>query len=361
MFAPTRYLDWARRFYGQVRFDLATSGMTNVPAAELGLPDAASQDDATGWRRLREAVATYNDVPAGEAVAALGTTHALWLAYAALTSPGDDVLVETPGYEPLARIAEGVGARVVPFERPAGERFALDPDRIARAMTPRTRVVVVANLHNPSGVRADDASLRAAARVAEAGGAVLLVDEVYAPFDALVDEAGVFRGSARKLGPNVVAVSSLTKCYGLGLQRVGWLLGPADVVARAEDAITASCGMLPLVHAHLALRAFGQLVPLAERARAALAGKRERVARWVASQGLTWSAPAEGLFGLVTVPGAGDLTATIERAAREREVLVAAGAFFGVPNGFRLAWSATNEALDEGLGRLAEALRDARP
>jgi hypothetical protein len=360
MFAPTRYLDWARRFYGHVRFDLATSGMPAVSAAELGLPDWRGLDDATGWQRLREAIARFNDVPVAEAVAALGTTHALWLAYASLTSPGDDVLVEAPGYEPLTRIAEGVGARVVTFERPPGERFVLDPDRIARAMTPRTRVVAVSNLHNPSGVRADADSLRAAARVAESHGASLLVDEVYAPFDALVDEGGIFRESARHLAPNVVAVSSLTKCYGLGSQRIGWLLGPAELVARAEDATTASCGMLPLVHAHLALHAFARVVTLAERARAMLAGKRARVARWVEAEGLAWSAPTEGLFGLVTVPGAGDLTAAIERAAREREVLVAAGSFFGVPDGFRLAWSASNETLDEGLGRLAEALRVAR-
>jgi hypothetical protein len=360
MFGPTRYLDWARKLYGQVRFDLATSGIAPVSAAELGLPDAQGLDDPAGWQRLREAIAWYNDVPAGEAIAALGTTHALWLAYASLTSPGDDVLVEAPGYEPLTRIAEGVGARVICFERPSSDGFGLDPDRIARAMTPRTRVVAVSNLHNPSGVRADADSLRAAARVAGSHGAVLLVDEVYAPFDTLVDERGVFRGSARHLGPNVVTVSSLTKCYGLGSQRIGWLLGPADVVARAENAITASCGMLPLVHAHLALHAFAHVGTLADRARALVAGKRVRVGRWIEAEGLAWSAPTQGLFGLVTVPGAGDLTAAIERAAREQEVLVAAGSFFGVPGGFRLAWSASDEVLDEGLARLAEALRVAR-
>src|SRR5579883_1975447 len=117
MFAPTRYLEWARRFYGKVRFDLATSGMPTVPSDAIGLPDAATVDDPAGWGRLREAIATYNDVEPDEAIAALGTTHALWLAYASLTRPGDDVLVESPVYEPLVRIAEGVGARVVPFER----------------------------------------------------------------------------------------------------------------------------------------------------------------------------------------------------------------------------------------------------
>jgi aspartate/methionine/tyrosine aminotransferase len=356
MFAPTRYLDWARRFYGKVRFDLATSGMPTVALSELGAPAGENLDDPSGWDALRTAIGAYNDVSPGEAVAALGTTHALWLAFAALTSPGDDVLVEAPAYEPLVRIAEGVGARVVPFERPASTGFALDPAHVARAMTGRTRVVAVSNLHNPSGVRASEEAMREIAELVRQQGATLLVDEVYAPFDALVDHSGVFPGSARKLASNVVAVGSLTKCYGLGPQRVGWLLGSDVVVARAQDAVTASCGMLPLAHAHLALRAFGRIGWLAARARERLAGKRARVARWVKDCGYSWSAPAEGLFGLVTVPGTADLTPLIEAAAAEREVLVAAGSFFGVPNGFRIAWSAPDDRLEEGLKRLAEAL-----
>jgi aspartate/methionine/tyrosine aminotransferase len=356
MFAPTRYLEWARRFYGKVRFDLATSGMPTVALSDLGAPAGENLDDARGWDALRAAIAAYNDVPASEAVAALGTAHALWLAFAALTSPGDDVLVEVPGYEPLVRIAEGVGARVVPFERPASVGFALDPERVARAMTAGTRVIAVTNLHNPSGVRTSDATLAAIAALARSRGAALLVDEVYAPFDALVDDSGVFRGSARNVAPNVVAVGSLTKCYGLGPQRIGWLLGSPQTVARAEDAVTATCGMLPLAHAHLALRAFGRIGWLSARAREKLAGKRERVARWVQQRGYWWSAPTEGLFGLVTVPGAADLTRLVEAAAVESEVLVAAGSFFGVPGGFRIAWSAQDEVLDEGLQRLARAL-----
>ena len=70
--------------------------------------------------------------------------------------------------------------------------------------------------------------------------------------------------------------------------------------------------------------------------------------------------PGGGPVRLVTVPGAGDLTAAIESAAREREVLVAPGAFFGAPAGFRLAWAAPAEHLDEGLARLTEVIRAIR-
>ncbi|MDP9036573.1 MAG: pyridoxal phosphate-dependent aminotransferase [Myxococcota bacterium] len=357
MFGPTRYIEWALRSHGTVQYDLAKSGVPSVPRSEMGVPDAAALDDASGRRRLHEAIAAYNAIPVNEAVASLGTTHALWMAYAALTSPGDDILVESPVYEPLVRTAEGVGARVVLFAREARSGFALEPERVARAMTPRTRVVAVTNLHNPTGVRASDEQIREVARIAAAHRAYLLVDEVYAPFDALVDASGVFGRSARRLAPNVVAISSLTKCYGLGPERIGWLLGPAEVIAHAEDVLTASCGMLPLSHANMAIHAFAQIGALAERTSRLLLGKRERVAAWAAAERLEWSAPVEGLFGFATMPGAGDLTPLLERAASDREVLVAPGAFFGVANGFRVAWSAPVDVLDEGLARLGAVLR----
>src|SRR5690242_5488077 len=141
MIAPTRYLHWARRYFGKIPFDLASSGTPRPSAEELGLP--SSLHDQTGPERLRAAVATYNCVPSAEVIACLGTTQALWLAYTSLLGPGDEVLVEEPGYEPLWRIAEGCGARVLRFQRPIGERFALDPARVEEALTARTRVVAV--------------------------------------------------------------------------------------------------------------------------------------------------------------------------------------------------------------------------
>jgi aspartate/methionine/tyrosine aminotransferase len=359
MFAPTRYLQWARRFHGNVRLDLATSGVPTVGLVELGVPRAEQLDDWSGVPRLRAAIAAYNAVPPEEAIATLGTSHALWLAYASLAGPGEEVLVEQPAYEPLIRIAEGMGAHVIRFERDPAQRFALDPDRVARAMTSRTRVVVVTNLHNPSGARASDDMLREVAHIAQKRGAYLLVDEVYAPFDNLIDDRGVFAASARKIAPNVIVASSLTKCYGLGPQRIGWLLGPSDFLTRADDAMTACCGILPLAHAHMALRAFERLNFLAGRARAILQGKRARVQAWVESherRRLEWSAPTGGLFALVTVADMGSLTPAIERMARERKALVVPGEFFDVPNAFRVAWSAPLDALDEGLALVADAL-----
>ena len=356
MFAPTRYITWAFQFYGQVPFDLASSGIPYVAWKDVGA-ELGPVDDFAVHPRLREAIARYNDVPASEVVPALGTSHAIFLAYAALLSPGDEILVEHPGYEPLTRAAEGLGASVRSFERRARERFAIDPDRVAAAIGPRTRAIVITTLHNPTGVGVPDATILELSKIGEARGAYVIVDEVYAPFEGMPADDGVFRRSARKLAPNVIAIGSLTKCYGLGMHRIGWVLGPEEIVERARSAMIATIGQLPTTHAAYGCAALASVPKLAVRAKTLLGEKKALVERWLAAHPrATWSAPAHGLFGLVTIEGAGELLPRIEERARVAGVLVGAGTFFGAPESFRLSWATCEPTkLEEGL-RLLEPL-----
>jgi aspartate/methionine/tyrosine aminotransferase len=360
VFGTNHYLRWVNQHYGRAPFDLATSGVPAAPLGELGISpldlDSASTDEA-----FHAAIAHYNDVPVSEVVPALGTAHALFLAYAALLSPGDELLVERPGYEPLARTAEGLGALVHSFDRPEAEGFRIDPSRVARAMTPRTRAVVVTNLHNPSGVRTDSQTLIELSRMAESHGAFLIVNEVYGVFDALA-ESGIFPNSARKLAPNVIAVGSLTKAYGLGSQRIGWVLAPPTIAERATKALIATCGHLPASHASLGVAALSATSALSRRARNLFAGKRAVAEAWVRRfPHARWSSPSEGLFGFVTLPGEGDLRPKIESLLERCGVLVGAGVFFGVPNGFRLSWASLPKGqFEEGLSRLESLVLEKR-
>ncbi|HXX67821.1 MAG TPA: pyridoxal phosphate-dependent aminotransferase [Polyangiaceae bacterium] len=352
MVPPINYLRWATRHYGRVSYDLGRSGVYGRDRPALGVP--SDLESFEHWDELRARIARYNGVADDEALPVLGASHGLYIAYATLLSPGDEVLIERVTYEPMHRIAEGIGANVATFERSAACRFALDPAAVARSITDRTRVIAVTNLHNPGGVRADEAALHEVARLAAATGAHVLVDEVYAPFGSLCDARAVWGKSARNLAPNVVAVGSLTKCYGLGAHRVGWVLGPRDVIARAEDALVASLGHAPVPWMAFGLRAFDRLPAFAEWSRATMAGKSRRVEAWFASRPhFAWSTAREGLFGFaVDLRAQDDLTPRIEQGVRDHGVIVAPGAFFGVPNAFRLAWSIEDDKLDEALVRL---------
>lgn len=357
MFGPTRYIRWATQFYGQVPYDLASSGVPYAAWKELGVP-APDVDDAGAYEALPAAIAKHTCRPREEVVPALGTSHAIFLAYAAIASSGDSILVEAPGYEPLTRAAEGLGLEVRTFPRAAEAGFAVEPERVAALMTPRTRAIVVTTLHNPTGVGVSDDAIRELAKIAEAQGAYVIVDEVYAPFEDLRED-GLFDRSARRLAPNVIALSSLTKCWGLGHHRVGWLLGPEPVVEAARAASIATFGHLPLSHAAYAVAALGALGTLSKRARALVAGKREIAERWAAAlPNARWSAPKSGLFGMLTLPGRGDLRERIEELAKTSGVLVGAGTFFGAPESFRLSWATCDaKRFAEGLTRLESLCR----
>lgn len=357
MFSPTSYLEWAKKFYGKVPYDLASSGIPPVAWKDLGLP-LPEIDDPSAIQDLPSSIARYNDVSPAEVAPALGTSHAVFLAYAATLSPGDELLIEHPHYEPLIRAAEGLGVEVRTFDRRAEEGFRIVPERVAAAMTPRTRGIVVTNLHNPSGVRASSEAIRELSAIAEEHGAYVIVDEVYSPFDDLPEDA-VFRRSARKLGQNVIAVGSLTKCYGLGMHRIGWVLGPEEIIVRCTRATVATIGHLPLSHAAYGVAAFGAMGELSRRAKRLLHGKREVAQSWAASlPDAQWSAPCDGLFGLVTLPGRGDLRPRIEARAHEAGVLVCAGSFFGAPESFRLSWATCDrQRFEQGLALLSPLAR----
>ncbi|MBX3185931.1 MAG: pyridoxal phosphate-dependent aminotransferase [Labilithrix sp.] len=344
------------RFFGKAPFDLATSGMPRATWTDLGAPEPAL-DDLAAYGRLTEAIASYNDCSAAEVVPALGTSNAIFLAYAAMLEPGDEIVVEHPGYEPLTRAAQGLGAVVRTFERRESETFRVVPERVAAAITPRTRAIVVTHHHNPTGAVLDDATIRELAAIAEARGAYVLVDEVYAPLEDL-PESGVFRRSARKLASNVIAVGSLTKCYGLGMHRLGWVLGPPEIVERAGAALIATCGHLPLAHAARGAVALANIGKLAARSRALIGDKRSVVASWAETlPRARWSAPPSGIFGLLTLDGAGDLLPRIESWIEGHGILVSPATFFGVPNGLRLSWATLpRPRLEEALSKLAPLL-----
>ena len=100
---------------------------------------------------MERIAAHYGVEPAGVATAT-GTSGANFLVCAALLQPGDDVVVEQPAYDPLLAVPRLLGANLVRFDRRFEDGFRLDLERIDAALTPRTRLVIVTNPHNPTGV-----------------------------------------------------------------------------------------------------------------------------------------------------------------------------------------------------------------
>lgn len=177
------------------RFDLAgsnvlTCSITDLPGASEALALSGSNDD--GYAPLMDAIAARYGVSPSQVTTAQGTSGANSLVCAAMLEHGDEVLLETPGYDPLLGAPRLLGADIRRFQRTFADGWALDPARIEAAMTPRIRLIIVTP-HNPTGTLADAEALRAVGRIAEKAGAHVLVDEVYLDASGLTRRLRVTR------------------------------------------------------------------------------------------------------------------------------------------------------------------------
>jgi aspartate/methionine/tyrosine aminotransferase len=347
------YLEWAK-LHSKARFGLAGSDLLHVPFSELQahIEDfSLSPPAGYGYKPLLERLAAKAGLSLDCVVHAAGTSMANHLAMAALIEPGDEVLVEEPTYEALLAVAHYLGANVRRFPRKFESGFEVDPREIERVVSPRTRLVVLTNLHNPSGVRTPDSTLRIVGEIARSLGGNVLVDEVYleACFDSPVQ-------SAAHLGPNFIATSSLTKAYGLTALRCGWVLAApalAERMWRINDLFGASS---PFPTDLLSVMALDRLPQIAERARKILNANRTLLKAFLDSREDLRAIWPEA--GTIVFPQllAGHADAFCRFLFEKYETGVVPGRFFEVPNHFRIGVGGETETVRQGLARVAAAL-----
>ncbi len=348
------YMVWAKR-RPAARYDLAGSNLAGCTLEDLpGARELVELNgpNLDGYAPLVEAIAArYGTTPEHVATGG-GTSGANFLAFAALVRPGDDVLVERPAYDPLRGALRLLGARVLHFDRLFEEQWAVDPERVRRALTPATRLIVVTSPHNPSGAVIAPDVLAKLGRIAEGSRAHVLVDEVY--------RDAVYRDRpppAATLGDALISTSSLTKAYGLGGLRAGWVIAAprtAEAVRRVRDVVD---GNAAFPADRLAAFAFQHIARLEARACGILAPNLERLAAFVEQrEELEWVRPLGGTVAFPRVRGMTDTRPFAERLQRERETAVVPGAFFDAPAHIRIAFGCSRERLEGGLAALGAAL-----
>jgi aspartate/methionine/tyrosine aminotransferase len=348
------YMEWAK-LHSQARFTLSGSGVVDYRLADLPvrLTDLELTGPSTyGWPPLQERLAAKCGVGTHNVVAAIGTSMANYLALAALVDPGDEVVVERPAYEPLLSAALYLGADVRRFERRAADAFAVDPDEVARAVTPRTKAIVLTNLHNPSSALVDQETLRRVGAIAARVGARVLVDEVY--LDTLFERAPP---SSFHLDPGTfVVTSSLTKAYGLSGLRCGWVVADPEL-ARRMWRINDLCGAVPAHPAErLSAIALDHLGEIGGRARALLETNRGIWNEWL--DGRTDLETTRLDRGTTAFPrlARGNADEFCARLRERYETSVVPGRFFEMPDHFRVAVCCPTETLRAGLEGLSAAL-----
>jgi len=344
------YMNWAKT-RSTAKFNLATSGLGNLKLRELrvSLDDLEITDGGYGYQPLIELIAARYRVDRATVVTAAGTTFANHLAMAALIEPGDEILFEHPAYEPMLAAALYLGAKVKRFARPFENGFM--PEGLESLVSPKTRLIVLTNLHNPSGVLIDEAKIKQIGQIARSVGARVLVDEVY--METLFEDAP---RTAFHLGNEFVVTSSLTKAFGLSGLRCGWIFAEPELAKRMwllNDLFASTP-----VHSgeRLSVVAMQQLGEIGARAKELLDRNRKLLNEFLDTREDLEVVRPE--FGTVMFPRVRrESSEELCQLLREKyDTSVVPGRFFEMPAHFRVGIAGDTAVLEEGLDRLGQAL-----
>lgn len=347
----TEYMAWAKEIgLTPTAHELTGSGMPSrawsaMPSADLPL-----------WSRhfygspdLKARIAEAHGAAPEQVLIASGASLSNYLVAAAVISPGDRVVVETPTYEPLLRTLEYAGGAVVPLPRPWSARFQPDPGDLERVVA-GARLVVVTNLHNPTGVAIEPERLAALVTITARAGAMLLVDEVYLDFLAVPPHA--------PLGDHVVATASLTKVYGLTGLRTGWAVGPQALIRRAWQIKDFLSVIDPYPIEEVAARVLARREefrqPILAHARAGQA----ILSDWARGEGFEFAPPAGGIIAALKLPAGLSGHALAEHLVARHDTRVVPGEFFDLPGFARVGCGGDHALLREGLRRVALGIRE---
>jgi len=259
--------------------------MPGVPALREAIAD---RFQTTGGGRRPD--------PATEITVTSGCTEALAACMLGLLNPGDEVIVFEPFYDAYPADLAMVGAVpvFVPLRFQPDGTFAFDPTDLAKAVSPRTRAVLLNTPHNPTGKVFDAAQLEAIASVARANDLIVFADEVY---DSHVYDGGHLRiASLPGMGERTVTLGSFGKMFSMTGWKIGWAIAPPSLTAgvRASHQFLTFCVAAPLQHAAAeALRAEeSYYTDLTARFRS----QRDRLAAGLRDLGFRFADPAGGYF-----------------------------------------------------------------
>jgi aspartate/methionine/tyrosine aminotransferase len=350
----------------RVAHNLSESGVHPMAVEELlepGERDALLRQklvyvQSNGTEELRAAVAALHPgAGPDDVVVGNGTAEANFISVWRLVEPGDEVVMLLPNYMQIWGLVRGLGATVVPVHLREELDWAPDLDELKRALTSRTRLVVLCNPNNPTGSVLSAEVARRLVDVVAGHGAWLLVDEVYRGAERDGVETPTFWGGYER----TVVTGGLSKAYGLPGLRIGWVVAPADLAAELwgrKDYLTISAGALSDVLARKALRPEVR-ARILDRTRGILRANYPVLEAWVGRRRETFRLvpPRAGAIAYLRYAWKVNSTELVVRLRDEQSVLIVPGDHFGMDGYLRVGFGNEPEDLRAGLERIDGVLR----
>lgn len=340
--------------------------------AAMNSPSGSFYTDTRGATGLREAIAAKllaeNGIPAAPAtdiVVTVGAKEAILAVMMAFVDTGDEVLIEDPayvGFEPLVRFAGGMPKRV-PLTK--ADEFRLPVENLRSFITPRTRLLLLCNPHNPSGHCYTAADLAAIGAIAAEYGINVVVDEAYEHF--IYDgRRHVSLASLPGMYERTITVQTVSKIYNMAGWRVGWAVAPPALMDKIHIA-HANMVTCPTSFAQAGAEAVIRSgigegdQPIADIVERYAAQRNALVAGLQAIPGVTCTMPQGAFFAFPDLSGFG------RTSAKMCDVLLEKAHFAAIPGSafgemgeghVRMVFKSDVETINKGVARLADALAD---
>jgi len=350
-----------------VDFDLSESGVRPVTLREMvkygfdldALMDAPlGYSQSNGTIELRERIAAmYPGSTINHVEVTNGTSEANYILALTLIRAGDSVALQVPNYLQLWGVPRSLGATVERFELARVDGvWDIDWDSFERAVTPKTRFVYITNPNNPTGAVLSRAAMQRIVERVEAVGAYLIADEVYQGAEIEGERSPSFWG----MSDRVIVTSGLSKAYGIPGVRIGWMVGPPELIASCwtqHDYITICPNKISDHIARVAVSA-GVRTQLYARTRSVLRENLPTLEAWAAEMGdfFEYTPPQAGAIVFMKYNSDAKSIPMCERILKEQSTLIVPGLHFGLESYIRVWLGSKPEYLRDGLARLRAGL-----
>jgi len=354
-------LSWHKNLPSGI-IDIASSGMPNLTSlSQLGLDlgDLPLWGDNLngGYSALKEHLAWQYGVEPERIVITSGASMANFIVMTHLLRKGDSVMVESPTYRPLVDAVKAIIEKdAIPFHRRRENRYRIDLDSEDIEQY-KPKLLVMTNPHNPTGMFDKLETISEVAERMDRYGGTVLVDEIFLPF-----VQGGERMSAAAFDPRVIISGSLTKVWGLGGLRIGWIIAPEELAYQLVKNLNYMTVLLPFVTEYISHKILtdadlnGRLLG---KAREHSKQNRGIVTKFMSKHpDFVYTEPDAGVITSVHFRDGRSSGQLYEELIRSHNCYVAPGRMFGADDSFRLGFGCDQENLNLGLDAISSVLRN---
>ncbi len=362
---------WQSTYEHRVRFNLSESGVHPLSLSELlelancgpeVLDLRLGYGQSNGSDELRKRIAALYDGATEESVVVtIGGAEANFAAFWHLLDPEVPAAVMLPNYMQVPGLLESFESPVLPYYLVEEAGWQPDLEMLERGLKQGARSILVTNPNNPTGAALSPEAMSEIAELADRYGAWILADEVYQGAELDGRQTPSFWGRSER----VLVTNSLSKAYGLPGLRLGWVVGPPEIMESMwgrRDYMTISPVNFSDTLACLVLEPTTRAKILA-RTRGILNNNVQLLTEWLDGQEgrYTYRRPDAGAICYVRYSTAVNSTAFAEKLRTEMDLLVVPGDHFGMDGYLRLGFGPPAGELSKALARLAEAFDQVEP